>query len=100
MAMKSDKEFDNLAEILRILGNPLRLKILALCAKREHSSRELREKLNISKPLLIAHLKKLQKIGLIEAKVEINKDTYTLRKYYRTAKFKITISDEKLKEMI
>jgi len=88
------------AEILRILGNPLGLKISALCAKRKHSSRELREKLNISKPLLIAHLKKLQKIGLIEAKVEIDKNTYTLRKYYKTTKFKIIISDEKLKEMI
>jgi len=47
----------------KVLSNPIRLKILALCIEKERSSRELREKLGISKPLLIVHLRKLISMG-------------------------------------
>ena len=46
-----------LSTVLKALANPTRLAILALCAEREMTSRELRERLRISKPLLIAHIR-------------------------------------------
>ncbi len=84
----------NLAKILAVLSHPTRLKILALCAVRERTARELREELGISKPLLIAHLKKLINYGFLESRAEIDKNRFIIRKYYKTKKFEIKISDE------
>ena len=93
------QSIEELAEVFKVLGNPVRLKILVLCAKREHTSRELRERLRISKPLLIAHLKKLQKVGLIESKIIVDKESAILRKRYRTSEFEIKIDKNLLRNM-
>lgn len=87
-----------IANILKVLANPVRLKILALCLVKERSSKELREILKISKPLLIAHLKKLLKYGLLEYRVEFDKQRMIIRKLYRTKKnLKICIDEELLR---
>ncbi len=84
----------NLSKILTVLSHPTRLRILALCAVKERTARELREELGISKPLLIAHLKQLINHGFLESRAEIDEYRYIVRKYYKTRKFKIEISDE------
>ncbi|WP_461863022.1 ArsR/SmtB family transcription factor [Thermococcus sp.] len=72
------------ATIFKALSSPIRLKILALCLDGEKTSRELREKLGISKPLLISHLRKLISSGLLEYRVEFDERRMIVRKYYRT----------------
>jgi len=65
---------------------------------RERTSRELREILNISKPLLIAHPHKLLKAGLLKYRVELDKEKSIIRKYYRTKEdIEIYINMEVLK---
>ena len=76
--------WERLSKLLSALLNPIRLKILALRAEKERSSKELRELLSISKPPLIAHLKVLMKVGLIEFRAETDEVKYIVRKYYRT----------------
>jgi len=71
-------------EMLKTLANPIRLKILALCLVKERSSREIREILGISKPLLIAHLRRLIKLGLLTYRKELDEDKMIIRKIYRT----------------
>jgi len=90
----------NLSKILTVLSHPTRLRILALCAARERTAKELREELGISKPLLIAHLKQLINHGLLESRAEIDEHRYIVRKYYKTRRFKIEISDETLIDLI
>ncbi len=90
----------NLSKILTALSHPTRLRILALCAVKERTAKELREELGISKPLLIAHLKQLINHGFLESRAEIDKHRYIVRKYYKTRKFKIEISDETLIDLI
>jgi len=75
---------ERLAELFKALSNPIRLKILALCYTRERTSRELREVLGISKPLLIAHLRKLMELGLIEYRVVFDEERVVAMKVYRT----------------
>lgn len=75
---------ERLAETLKALNNPTRLKILALCLIKERSSRELRETLGLSKPLLIAHLRKLINAGFLEYRVEFDEERMIVKKYYRT----------------
>ncbi|MEB3759309.1 MAG: ArsR family transcriptional regulator [Desulfurococcales archaeon] len=90
----------NLSKILSILAHPTRLKILALCAVKERTARELREELGISKPLLIAHLKQLINYGFIESRAEIDEERFIIKKYYKTKKFEIKINDEILASLL
>ncbi len=89
---------EDLAETLKILANPIRLKILALCME-EKSSRELREMLNISKPLLINHIKKLINLGFLEVRVEIDEERMTIKKIYKTKNFKVVIDKATLEKI-
>ena len=73
-----------MVRIFKTVSNPIRLRILAMCLEREYTSRELREILGISKPLLIAHLKKLINTGLLEYNVVFDRERMIVRKYYRT----------------
>jgi len=92
--------WSRLSKLLSALSNPTRLKILALCAERERSSKELRELLGISKPLLIAHLKVLMRAGLIEFRAEIDEVKYIVRKYYRTKDFRICVGRDELLKLL
>ncbi|MCD6348532.1 MAG: winged helix-turn-helix transcriptional regulator [Candidatus Korarchaeota archaeon] len=65
---------ENLSSLMKAFSHPIRLKILALCAVKRRSNRELRELLGISKPLLILHLKELTKRGLLTIETEIDED--------------------------
>ena len=76
------------------------MKILALCLEREMTNKELREKLNISKPLLIMHLKMLLKQGLLEQRVEFDENKLIVRKYYKTKDFEIRIGADTLKKIL
>ena len=97
--MDAENTAEGFAELLKILANPLRLKILALCLSNERTSRELREELGISKPLLISHLRKLVNTGLLEFRAELDTEKMIVRKYYRTKNFEICINPEVLKEI-
>ncbi len=83
---------EEMASLFKAFSNPIRLKILALCAEREVSTRELREKLGVSKPLLLAHIRKLLKAGLLESRLVIDEEKGRLVRLYRTANFEICVS--------
>ncbi len=89
------------ASMLKALSNPIRLKILALCLKKERSSRELRDILGVSKPLLIVHLKQLVKKGFLEYRVEFDQERMIIRKYYRTRRgFKVCVDESILEKIL
>ena len=93
MSVDHNNDFANeIAELLKILSNPIRLKILALCSKKEMSSKELREILEISKPLLINHLRKLINMGLLNFRIEIDEKKAIVRKYYKSGDIEICIN--------
>ncbi len=90
---------ERFSELLKVLSNPIRLKILALCLERERSSKELREKLGISKPLLIAHLRKLLNAGFLEYRTELDNARMIVRKYYRTRDLELCIDEDFLRRI-
>ncbi len=98
--MSSDCLAERFAELLKVLANPIRLKILALCLSKERSGRELRESLGISKPLLIAHLRKLVEAGLLEYRTELDEERMIVRKYYRTRRFEICVNSDVLEAIL
>ncbi len=90
---------DKWAELLKVLASSLRLRILALCLDKERTSRELRETLNLSKPLLIMHLRKLVNAGFLEYRTELDKTKVIVRKYYKTKDLKLCIDTDLLREI-
>lgn len=59
------EELAEMAELLRMLGEPMRLAILALLQERELNVTELTELLRASQPNTSQHLSKLRSAGLI-----------------------------------
>ena len=82
------------------MAHPTRLKILALCAEKEMTRRELRETLGISKPLLLAHLKILRNAGLIEDRAVIDEERFIVKRLCRTREFRICLSPEFFKKLL
>ena len=54
--MGGESEIEKLAKVLRMLGNPLRLKMLALIAVKPRYAYELAKSLGLSYPLVHLHL--------------------------------------------
>ncbi len=57
--------YENEAEIYRTLGDPVRLRILALLRVREACVCELVARLPVSQPAVSQHLRKLRQAGLV-----------------------------------
>jgi len=96
----SEDTWSRLARVLSALAHPTRLKILALCAEKERTRRELRELLGTSKPLLIAHLKVLRNAGLIEDEPVLDEERLVVKRICRTRSFRICISPETLRKLL
>jgi len=77
------KEFADMANFLRMIGEENRLKILCLLKDREKCVCEIVESLNLSQSLVSAHLKALKDMGIVENRKEwknvyyfVNKKTF------------------------
>ena len=58
---------DTTSELLRIVGNETRRKILSLLSEEPHYILQLSRKLNVTQPAILKHLDILAKTGLIES---------------------------------
>ncbi len=94
------ESIEALTRVFSALSHPTRLRILALCAIKERSTKELRELLGISKPLLLAHLRVLLKAGLLEYRTAIDEDKLVIKKFYRTARLKLCIDIEMFTKLL
>ncbi len=75
---------ERLARMLDALGHPLRLKIVALLYRRgEMYLAEIASVLGISRALARVHLAKLEKAGIVEARVVVVEGKAVARRYYR-----------------
>lgn len=66
-AVAGDIDFDRLAEVLRALSHPVRVKIVAALSGGELCVKDLESILGISQPAVSQHLMRLRYAGLIES---------------------------------
>lgn len=71
--------FEEAAELFRALGDPYRLRILAVLRTREACVCELVELLPISQPAVSQHLRKLRKAGLVRERRQKYWTFYAIR---------------------
>lgn len=97
LEIKSVKE---LLEVLKVLANPTRLKIIALLSRKPMYISEIARELRIPYPLIHLYLTKLEEVGIIESKYEfIKSEKPHVRRYCKLKDFKIIISPEIIKKL-
>jgi DNA-binding transcriptional ArsR family regulator len=86
-----DLNGDDLLAVLAALANPIRLRILAtLATERVHVSQLARD-LNVSRPLLHMHLRRLEAAGLVRGTLELSADGKAL-KYFDISAFDLRLT--------
>ncbi|MEM1820952.1 MAG: winged helix-turn-helix domain-containing protein [Thermofilaceae archaeon] len=93
MCNGGEKELEQLVKTLRVMANPIRLRMLALIAARPRHAYELSKLLGLSYPLVHMHLRALEKAGLVEgAYVEEAR----VKRVYRLKDFRLVLDGETL----
>lgn len=88
-----------LVEVLHVLANPVRLKIIALLAERPMYVYELAKMLKLSYPLTHLHLSALEKAGIVESHIEISEESRA-RRYFRVKDFRLELSPESIRDLM
>ncbi|WP_114240731.1 ArsR family transcriptional regulator [Dyella sp. C9] len=95
---KSCVSIDALAGQLAALASPQRLRIVgALTADELHVS-ELARRLGMSRPLLYAHLARLEEAGILVGRLELSKDGKAL-KYFKVVPFQLKLDAKTIREL-
>ena len=82
---------DGMIEVLAALGNPHRLRVLALLHDGRNYVSEIARQVGLSRPLTHMHLQKLEAAGLIRGSLEIADDGKTM-KYFEVTPFSIRLT--------
>lgn len=91
--MTVPRDGNELVEVLATLANPHRLRVVAALSSRRNYVSQLARELGISRPLLQAHLRKLEAAGLVTAQLEISEDGKAM-KFYEVAPFAVHLTPE------
>lgn len=92
------KNYEEYISVFDALSHPVRLKILGVLAEGRQYVSELARIVNISRPLLYMHLKKLEEAKLVDSTMEVS-DSGKAMKYYALQKFELNISQDTVKEI-
>ena len=91
----------NYGEFIRLfdaLSHPTRIKIVGILARERKYVSELAKLINLSRPLLYMHLKKLEDAAIVTDSYEISNSGKTM-KYYELKPFSIHLTPELLTEV-
>lgn len=87
--------YEDYVKLFDALSHPMRVKIIGILAEERQYVSELARIVNISRPLLYMHLKKLEVAGIITGCHEISKSGKAI-KYFELKPFDIHITPELL----
>jgi predicted transcriptional regulator len=74
-------EGDELLGVLRALANPHRLRVLGVLFEGRNYVSQLAREVQISRPLLQIHLRKLEQAGLVSSVLEMSNDGKSMKFY-------------------
>lgn len=88
---------DDVVKVFDSLSHPVRIIIMGVLSKERQYVSELARIVNISRPLLYMHLKKLESARLIKGNLEISEDGKAM-KYYEIQQFDVHVTPNTLFE--
>ena len=89
------KKHEDYIGVFDALSHPVRIKIIGILAEGRQYVSELARLVNISRPLLYMHLKKLETARLVTSAMEISESGKAM-KYYALEDFELQITKELL----
>src|SRR5690606_23470684 len=84
---------DRLLALLEALANPHRLLIVSILSRERKYVSQLARELDMSRPLLYMHLKKMEKAGIVKSTLELSDDGKAM-KYYELVPFDLPLNQE------
>ena len=90
--------YDDYTRLFDALSHPMRIKIFGTLADERRYVSELAKLMNMSRPLLYMHLRKLEEAGIVEGCHEIM-ESGKAGKYYEAVPFSIALSGGLLTEL-
>jgi len=94
------ESLDDLLEVLKVLANPTRLKIVALLARRPMYVSEIARELKVPYPLVHLYLSKLEQVGIVRSRYEfVRSERPHVRRYCELADFRIVVSPEAIRRL-
>ena len=88
-------KYEDYVGVFDALSHPVRIKIIGILAEERQYVSELARLVNISRPLLYMHLKKLEAARLVTSAMEISESGKAM-KYYALEDFELQITKELL----
>lgn len=92
------KKHEDYIRVFDALSHPARIKILGILSEGRQYVSELARLVNISRPLLYMHLKKLEAARLVTSTMEISESGKAM-KYYILESFKLQVTKELLHDL-
>jgi len=89
---------EKLCKIFEALSNPMRVQIYIDLINEPKSIYEIAKKFKVSRPVIYAHLKKLEDANLVENEMKI--EGGRAKKIYKSRPLKLTIDSETLKKYV
>lgn len=91
----TDLTGDGLVRVLATLASPHRVRVLAALAAGPTYVSQLARDLGISRALLQVHLKRLEAVGLVTARIEVSDDGKAM-KFYEVSPFELHLTPRTL----
>lgn len=92
------KKYEDYVNVFDALSHPARIKIIGILAEGRQYVSELARLVNISRPLLYMHLKKLETARLVTSTMELS-DSGKAMKYYVLEDFELQVTKELLNQL-
>lgn len=89
------RKYEDYVKVFDAMSHPVRIKIIGILSDGRQYVSELARLVNISRPLLYMHLKKLEEAQLVTSTMEVSESGKAM-KYYTLERFEINITNELL----
>ena len=90
--------YEDYTKLFDALSHPMRIKIIGILSEKRRYVSELAKLVNISRPLLYMHLKKLEDAAIVTGSYEISESGKSMR-FYEIKPFAINLTPEFLTEL-
>ena len=90
--------YDDYTRLFDALSHPMRIKVMGVLSEKRRYVSELAKLMNMSRPLLYMHLKKLEDAAIVTGSYEISESGKSM-KFYEVRAFDIALTPELLVEL-
>lgn len=92
------RKYEDYVKVFDALSHPVRIKIIGILSEERQYVSELARLVNISRPLLYMHLKKLEAARLVTSTMEIS-DSGKATKFFVLEAFELNVTSELLNRL-